>query len=256
MITVYRLVKSKDGKTIGKVTNGDVAMKVSDSGKIAAFRERLSNVSNFMQALCEHVALRANREDSCSGHFWEERFRARDLKNEAAVLVCGIYVDLNQIRAEEAMTPEESTHTSAYDRIKARKARDEGNVPDGMPADGWLCALPLNERSEAYEGAACSKTPWRAADKGILPIELDDYLRLLDPTGRIIREGKGGAIPEHLAPILDRLSINQDLWIDLVTKFDTLFGHVVGTAAQIADRAKQAGRRWYHGQAQCAKAFG
>ena len=33
------------------------------------------------------------------------------------LLVCGIYIDLNQIRVGETLTPESSTHTSAYDRI-------------------------------------------------------------------------------------------------------------------------------------------
>ena len=93
-------------------------------------------------------------------------------------------------------------------------------------------------------------------DKGLLPITLDDYLELLDWTGRTIREGKRGSIPAHLAPILDRLGINQGLWTDLVTHYDTDFSHVIGTAAQVVDCAKQAGRHWYHGRARCAEAFG
>ena len=256
MMTVYRLVKSRDGQTIRAVTDGEVSIEMSDPERVVVLRKRLSNVSDFMQALCEHTAKRANREDGSSGHFWEERFRARDLENESAVLVCGIYVDLNQIRAGEALTPEESTHTSAYDRIEAQKARAAGTASDGMPADGWLCELTLDERSDAYTGAGGSRTPWRASDKGLLPIELDDYLDLLDWSGRTVQEGKRGAIPEHLAPILDRLGINQTLWVDLVTRFDTYFGQIVGRAAQLVDRAKQAGRPWYRGRARCAEAFG
>jgi hypothetical protein len=255
-MTVYRLVKSKDGQTIREVTDDEVASEISDPERVVVLRKRLSNISDFMQALCEHIALRANREDGSSGHFWEERFGARDLKSESAVLVCGMYIDLNQIRAGEALTPEASTHTSAYDRIEARKARANGETSDGMPADGYLCELTVDERSESYAGAARSKTTWRASDKGLLPITFDDYLALMDYTGRTVREGKRGAIPAHLAPILDRLGISQSLWIDLVTKFDTYFGHVVGRAAQVVESAKQAGRQWYRGRARCAEAFG
>ena len=69
-----------------------------------------------MAALCEHIARRSNFEDHTQGSFWEDRFKCRDLADEAAILVCGIYIDVNQIRAGETRTPESSTHTSAYDR--------------------------------------------------------------------------------------------------------------------------------------------
>lgn len=81
-------------------------------------------------------------------------------QNESTILVCGIYVDLNQIRAGEALTPEALTRTAAYDRIEARKARTDRRESDGMPRDGWLCELTLDERSEAYIGGARSQTPW------------------------------------------------------------------------------------------------
>lgn len=256
MKTVYRLVKSEDGQTIREVTAEDVAKELADPTRAVVLRKRLSNISDFMQALGEHIAVRANREDGTSGHFWEERFGARYLESESAILVCGMYVDLNQIRAGEALTPEESTHTSAYDRIEAWKARAGGEATGARLADAWMCKLTLDERSEAYVGPASSKTSYRASDKGLLPIRFVDYVALLDATGRIIREGKRGAIPAHLAPILDRLGINRSLWIDLVTKFDSYFGHIVGRAAQVLERARQAGRRWYRGRARCAEAFG
>ena len=55
---------------------------------------RLSHISWFMKALCEHIGRRANREDRYTGHFFEGRFDGRDLTSKAAILVCGIYVDL------------------------------------------------------------------------------------------------------------------------------------------------------------------
>lgn len=255
MKTVYRLVKSKDGQTIRELTDAEVAIEMSDPAHVAALRKRISSVSVFMQVLGEHIAVRANREDQVSGHFWESRFRARDLQHESAILVCGIYIDLNQIRAGETLTPEDSTHTSAYDRIEALQAQGISRSGE-MPADGWLCELTLDQRSAASTQAAPSQTPWRASDKGLLSIGLEEYLELLDWTGRTVREDKPGAIPGHLAPILDRLGINQDLWTDLATKFDSQFSHVVGTATQMVDRAKQAGRQWFQGRARCQEAFG
>jgi hypothetical protein len=101
-----------------------------------------------------------------------------------------------------------------------------------------------------------SATRRRASDKGLLPISLDDYLALLDASERIVRSDKAGAIPDHLAPILERLGIRRELWPDLITRFDQMFGRVVGAAERVAQRAAQAGRRWYQGVTHCAAAFG
>jgi hypothetical protein len=47
----------------------------------------------------------------------------------------------------------------------------------------------------------------RASNKGCLPMSFGEYLDLLDWTGRQLRDDKRGAIPQELAPILQRLHI-------------------------------------------------
>ena len=56
--------------------------------------------------------------------------------------------------------------------------------------------------------------------------------------------------------ILERLKISRTMWVELVTQFDRWFSHVVGSSEALVDRATTAGRRWYHGRARCADAFG
>jgi hypothetical protein len=126
-----------------------------------------------------------------------------------------------------------------------------------MPADGWLCPLSLEQglESDVRDGLT-STTPWRASDKGILPMGLDEYLQLLDWSGCVVVAGKSGSIPSHLAPILTRLGINGACWTELVTRFDEWFGRVVGRVSRVLERARQAGRRFYRGQSHCATAFG
>ena len=89
----------------------------NNAERIKAIRLRLSDPSWFMKALCEPIARLANFQDKVTGHFWEGRFKAQAITDEAGLLACSMYVDLNPIRAAMASTPEESIHTSAYDRI-------------------------------------------------------------------------------------------------------------------------------------------
>ena len=260
-LTVSHLTKSRDGRP-REFGDARVAMELAQPGRVKELRERLANPSYLIAALCEYTARRSNTEDDCQGAFWEDRFKCRELADEASLLVCGVYVDLNQIRAGEAMTPETSTHTSAHDRIQARQQqRDQhrraSDVPSQPAPDGWLCELTIDERARPdSESTRRSKSTRRASDKGLLPITIDDYLAVLDASGRLLRPGKRGAIPAHVIPILERLGIQTKLWHELIEHFDDWFGHVVGSSQTLIDRARQNGRHWYRGKSHCAAAFG
>ena len=53
----------------------------------------------------------------------------------------------------------------------------------------------------------------RASDQGFLPIQVEHYVMLLDWTGRELCADKRGAIPDHLAPIVDGWgSIDRTGW--------------------------------------------
>ena len=200
-----------------------------------------------MATLCENVARRSNQEDGVTGKFFEQRYQLRDLADEIAILVCGIYVDLNQTHAGEALTPEDSRYTSAYDRVQGRNAlaaRDQKDPEQGIvQRDRWLCDLTLDDGSNVdVSQDVCSKTPWRASDTGLLPVSLDDYLTLLDWTGRQVRTDKKGSIPSNLAPILQRLQINSDNWLETISEFDSRFTHVVGRVESMSKAAVRMGQ--------------
>ncbi len=48
---------------------------------------------------------------------------------------------------------------------------------------------------------------------------LEDYLKRVDATGKVIREDKIGDIPLHLSPIFERLSISHGDWLKQATEF-------------------------------------
>ncbi len=79
---------------------------VGNKKQIEKMRRRLSKISWFMGILLENIARRANFEDDCTGRFWATRFKCREITDESGLLLCGIYVDLNPIRAGEADSPE------------------------------------------------------------------------------------------------------------------------------------------------------
>ena len=89
---------------------------VSDT--IAVYRERLANISWFMRCLNHPIAVQANKEDNCKGHFFEARFDSKSLDDFESLITCMAYVDLNPIRAGMATTPENSDYTSIQERIK------------------------------------------------------------------------------------------------------------------------------------------
>ena len=131
----------------------DLAMLVADADRLATLRGRLSSLSWFMRCLCEWVARAANREDKSAGRFWAGRFKSQPLLDEAALLACSVYVDLNPIRAGIALTPEESQFTSGCDRIlrlaetpsKLHSSRAESSPETLNRSDDWLCELTLRE---------------------------------------------------------------------------------------------------------------
>jgi hypothetical protein len=50
-----------------------------------------------------------------------------------------------------------------------------------------------------------------------------DYLTLVDTTGRIQRQNKRGFISDTFLPILQRLAIDADKWIETTQNFEMIF---------------------------------
>ncbi|RUL74572.1 hypothetical protein [Dyella choica] len=94
-----------------------------DPERMAELRHRLGDLSWFMRCLNEPIARQANREDGCTGRFWEGRFKCQALLDESAVLACMAYVDLNPIRAGMVVDLAASEHTSIHHRLQRAEAR-------------------------------------------------------------------------------------------------------------------------------------
>jgi hypothetical protein len=253
-------------------------MITSDPARLAEIRRRLSDVSWFMRCLVEPIARSANKEDLCRGRFWEGRFKAVQILDESALAACLAYIDLNPIRARMAETPETSRFTSVYERIHALNAaagggtHREGEAPpeppiqlqpqvaqstvgssvftaernyeaiNRQPRAAWLSPFELSEAT-----ASQPQPSTRASNKGCLPMSFADYLNLLDWTGRQLRADKRGAIPQDLAPILERLQISDEGWLTMIGQFGRMFRRAAGRPQSMLRERDQCGSRLMQG---------
>ena len=172
-----------------------------------------------MRCLNEPIARLANAEDGCTGRFWEGRFKSQALLDESALAACLAYVDLNPIRAGMADTPETSDHTSIQRRIEDLKLTTDNAQPEQTSSSSpELFPFVGNPRQDLPKG---------------LPFVFTEYLELVDWTGRIVREDNRGNIPADTPPILQRLHIEPDAWLQLATRFETDFCHLVGSVESV-----------------------
>jgi REP element-mobilizing transposase RayT len=135
-----------DIKTRPTLTENELVYVGSVASKI---RERLMSISWFMSLLNQHIARKANKEDDCTGRFWEGRFKSQALLTEKAVLACMMYVDLNPVRAGVSNSLESSLYTSIRRRLRwAQNQEATKLLPFGikqhLPGRSFLEEIPLS----------------------------------------------------------------------------------------------------------------
>jgi len=166
---------------------------------VEIYRKRLYDISWYMRHLNEYIARRANKEDDCTGRFWEGRFKSQALLDEASLLACMAYVDLNPMRAGLADKPEDSLHTSIRRRILAAKVGKQA------------------KRLAPFVGSHLKNI-----NQGI-PFSLREYLLLVDYIGRENRDSSPMNTPEYCESILERTGLLQVNWSELVYGIENKF---------------------------------
>ena len=187
---------------------------------VSQYRERLYDLSWFMRCLNEFIAREANAEDGVKGRFWEGRFKTQVLLDEQALLAAMTYVDLNPVRAGIADTPEASEYTSIAERVADSqiKITKEDLEEEAPPAKAPLMPFSGNGQVE-----------WA------IPFAYQDYLELIDWTGRAVHPMKRGFIPSDMPSILVRFGFNGEEFIKYSHRMLKEFSIAVGKPASLGE---------------------
>jgi len=204
---------------------------LGNAERLAVIRQRLGSVSWFMRALNEPIARMANREDGCTGRFWEGRFKCQALLDERAVLSCMAYVDLNLVRAGMCETLRDSHHTSVRHRLEStrsaigkalgRRSQDEPLRPvAGLDSD------TLTELTES------------------------SYIELVRWTGLQAhpeKRGKLSATEETPPEGLWAVANHPKEWMRRVQGTESRYYRAIGSAEALMLKAADLGQRWMKG---------
>ncbi len=200
---------------------------MADKEKLSVYRERLGSLSWFMSRLNEPLAKQSNKEDICTGRFWEGRYSAQGLLDEAAVLSAMAYVDLNPIRAKLAETLKDSSNTSIRKRLNSIKKGDPIKVQAML--DASITSLSIKIKSKQ------------------LPMTLKSYIGLVEWTGKAIHYPNKHTMPAHIRSSLQQLNLQQTHWLKQIEHYGKRYCHVVGPIELIKEKAKQLNLKWMKG---------
>ncbi len=200
---------------------------IADKEKLKKYRQRLGSLSWFMSRLNEPMAKQSNQEDICTGRFWEGRFNAQALLDEAAVFSCMAYVDLNPIRARITKKLEESNNTAIKKRLETIKEQEPMDVQAYLDAPVTGLSNPTKSKR--------------------LAMSLKDYIELVEWTGKSIVYPNKSAMPLNIQSSLQHLNLQQTHWLKQIENYGKHYCHVVGPVARIREKAKQLNQKWLKG---------
>lgn len=239
--------RNPDG-TAGEPTPAEVEFELHQPGRVAQLRGRLSNPSWLIRQLAQYMGIRCNAEDGISGHFWESRFGMRRLLDEAAVLACLAYVDLNPIRAGMVDSLEAYPHVSIGERLRTLDAQ-------AIDSSSWLAPLQLSscsdgkqvvtvkplERSELARDSTTATAPL-----GCLPMRLDEYAELLRWLSGLA-SGRGIDQGANEPAVLRQLGLDPAQFAEVVSQFPRGFFTAAGCPASLAAEGRRRGRARLYG---------
>ena len=243
VIERWRSLYNADSVLVDLYLNDEaIGAQISEAKKIiSGWRTNLSSISWFMKNTNQYIACMANKEDGSTGHFWQSRFKSQALLDEAALLSCMAYVDLNPIRAGIATNLDDSDFTSIQERVKTlADAQEQLRLSKGKGrGKGKIHPLPYQPEALLDFGSQ--------PDKDAIHFTLSDYLELVDWTGRRIRDDKKGFINSLAPKLFVQLKMDEEDWFDMTQSFERKFAYFAAKPELLYFHAEEHGAHYYQG---------
>ena len=134
--------------------------------RLTRARRSLGSLSDYMKHLKQPIARRANEEDGCEGHFFEQRFYSGALLTEKAIIAAMAYVDLNPVRAKLVEQLAEYEDASFAERVKENSAESLSAylrpLASGLGSHQTRIEMTLGDYLGLLEGMAAAEIAPRA----------------------------------------------------------------------------------------------
>ena len=196
----------------------DVKSKTALRKSIKKFRKRLYDLSWYMKSLNEYIAKRANKEDDCTGHFWEGRYFAQAILDFSALTATMAYVDVNPFRAGLVKLPEHAKYTSLHQRITALRM-------------GIKLKFLRNFRSNS-----------NSSSNNCIDMFFTEYLEIIDFFCQRIMLKNDNMMFIESPPIIKRLNLQEDEFVDITQNIENYFPIAIGNQNRMEEFKKATGR--------------
>jgi REP element-mobilizing transposase RayT len=109
-----------------------------EDGQLPYFREKLSNLSEYIREIKVRFARFYNKRHGRRGYFWGDRFKSVIVENGETLINCLAYIDLNPVRAGLVSRPEDYRWNSIGYHIQSDNKGDFLSLDFGLREFGEM----------------------------------------------------------------------------------------------------------------------